>query len=241
MSFAVEEKGGGPAWGTITDEGIEPAASLIGTRLRRDRMQWVTEANGDAIRHFAWGVGDNNPLWLDETYADRSPWGSVVAPPCFLYAVDYTVVAPKLPGVQWIYAGTDWTWFDVVRKGDRFTVDARLISQEVNHGRRFPRWILQTGEVQYRNQRGELIAVALGRCARTPRVSAGDTAMAGPAPTQRTYSPEELAEIEALALAEQPRGSEPLYWEDVTEGDRIPTVVKGPLSIVDILAWDSAT
>jgi acyl dehydratase len=241
MSSAVEEKGGGPAWGTITDEGIEAAASLIGTRLRRDRMQWVTEANGDAIRHFAWGVGDNNPLWLDETYADRSPWGSVVAPPCFLYAVDYTVVAPKLPGVQWIYAGTDWTWFDVVRKGDRFTVDARLISQEVNHGRRFPRWILQTGEVQYRNQRGELIAVALGRCARTPRVSAGDTAMAGPAPTQRTYSPEELAEIEALALAEQPRGSEPLYWEDVTEGDRIPTVVKGPLSIVDILAWDSAT
>ena len=49
-------------WGTITDEGLAEAAALIGQPLRRSRMQWIETATRDAIRHFAWGVGDNNPL-----------------------------------------------------------------------------------------------------------------------------------------------------------------------------------
>ena len=43
-----------------------------------------------------------------------------------LYAVDSTIVAPKLPGVQWVYAGTDWTWYEPIRAGDTFTVEAVL-------------------------------------------------------------------------------------------------------------------
>ena len=85
-------------WGAITDEGLADAAALIGEPLRRTRMQWIETATRDAIRHFAWGVGDDNPLWLDPAYAAASPAGGLVAPPCILYAVDSTIVAPKLPG-----------------------------------------------------------------------------------------------------------------------------------------------
>ena len=132
-------------------------------------MQWIETATQDAIRHFAWGVGDDNPLWLDPDYAARSPAGTLLAPPCILYAVDSTIVAPKLPGVQWIYAGTDWTWFDHIRLDDSFRVEAKLTSQKIKSGRRFPRWVLQTGEIRYYNQNDRLIATALGKCARTPR------------------------------------------------------------------------
>src|SRR5260221_6365949 len=112
-----------PRWtdmpvGVIDGPAIEAGRAVIGVPLRRDRMQWVRSATPDAIRHFAWGIGDDNPLWVDDEYARATRWGAVLAPPCFLYAVDYTIVAPKLPGVQWIYAGTDWTWLDVVRCGD---------------------------------------------------------------------------------------------------------------------------
>lgn len=230
------------SWGEITDEGLAAAAELIGTPLRRSRMQWIETATRDAIRHFAWGIGDDNPLWLDPDYAAGSPAGVVLAPPCLLYAVDSTIVAPKLPGVQWIYAGTDWTWFDQIRVDDTFRVEAELTGQEIKSGRRFARWVLQTGEVRYINQHGSLAARAIGHCARTPRGGDrdGDGASDGPAKDLR-YTPEELAAIEQQVLSEPRRGSAPLFWEDVRVGEEVPPVVKGPLTITDILAWYSAT
>lgn len=225
------------AWGEIDDAGMAEAAGLIGQPLRRSRMQWIEEATRDAIRHFAWGVGDDNPLWLDADYADKSPAGRILAPPCILYAVDSTIVAPKLPGVQWVYAGTDWTWFDRIGLGDTFEVEARLTRQEEKSGRRFKRWVLQTGEIAY-SVDGRRVATAVGHCARTPR---GRGAGGGGEPPSIRYSQEDLAAIEDEVLAEPRQGAEPLYWEDVEVGQSIPSVVKGPLSINDILAWYSAT
>lgn len=232
------------SWGTITQERIDEAAALIGQPLRRTRMQWITATTFDAIRHFAWGIGDNNPLWLDADYAAASPAGGMLAPPCILYGIDSTIVAPKLAGVQWIYAGTDWTWYDRIRLDDRFSVEAKLIEQEVKSGRRFPQWLLQTGEIRYMNQHGTLASRAYGKCARTPRgdklkQTKGEAAPAEP--PAHHYQPDELADIEAQVLSEPRRGGEPLYWDDVDEGAVVPAVVKGPLSIIDILAWYSAT
>jgi len=231
------------SWGTITDEGIAEAQALVGVTLRRNQMQWIESATRDAIRHFAWGVGDSNPLWLDRDYGRKSRWGAIIAPPCILYAVDSTIVAPKLQGVQWIYAGTGWTWFEPVRLDDTFRVEARLLKQEVKTGRRFPKWVLQTGEVRYYNQHDRLVATALARCARTPR---GDRLVeaAGAAATQgnepHKYTPEEVEDIERQVLAEPRTGDQPLWWEDVKVGDPVPQVVRGPLNIIDIMAWYSA-
>ena len=231
------------AWGEITGERLAEAAALIGKPLRRSRLQWIETATRDAIRHFAWGVGDNNPLWLDEDYAARSPAGGIVAPPCILYAVDMTIVAPKLSGVQWIYAGTEFTWFDRIRLDTRFEVEARLVRQEMKTGRRFARWVLQTGEVDYCDSTGRLIAKAVGQVARTPRgeqLKAERGADVASAAAHR-YTPEELDGIEREILAETRHGPEPLFWEDVAVGDAVPPVVKGPLTITDIVAWYSAT
>lgn len=230
-------------WGTITEESIKEAATLIGVPLRRDRMQWIETITRDAIRHFAWGVGDSNPLWLDRDYAKASPYGEIIAPPCILYAVDSTIVAPKLQGVQWIYAGTGWTWFEPIRLDDSFRVEVRLLRQDVKTGRRFPLWVLQVGEVKYFNQRDHLVAIAIGRCARTPggdrRVEAqGDEAT--PAHEAHRYSAAELEDIEAQVLAEPRTGNQPRYWEDVAVGDPVPEVVRGPLNLIDIMAWYSA-
>ena len=229
-------------WGQINDETLAAAAELLGVPLRRDRMQWIETATEDAIRHFAWGIGDNNPLWFDADYAAKSPAGSIVAPPCILYAVDSTIVAPKLAGVQWIYAGTEWTWLDHIRVNDSFKVDARLTKQEVKSGRRFGKWALQIGELEYRNQHGKLAAFAVGKCARTPR---GDGNQKTDNETSdrhvsHRYQPSELADIEAQILSEPRQGSEPLYWEDVKVGDAVPQVIKGPLTITDIIGWYSA-
>ena len=52
------------SWGEITEEGLAAAAGLIGKPLRRPRMQWIETATKDAIRHFAWGIGDDTDLQL---------------------------------------------------------------------------------------------------------------------------------------------------------------------------------
>ena len=231
------------AWGTITPERMAEAAELIGKPLRRSRLQWIEAVTRDAIRHFAWGVGDDNPLWLDAEYASRSPAGGIVAPPCILYAVDMTIVAPKLSGVQWIYAGTDWKWHDRIRLDETFSVAARLTRQEEKVGRRFPRWVLQTGTVDYRDGAGRLIAAAEGQVARTPRGDRLKAEGGGAAAQSRAhrYSQRELEEIERLVVEEPRRGAEPLFWEDIEIGDDVPAMVKGPLTITDIVAWYAAT
>ena len=229
-------------WGTITDEGIAEAETLVNVLLRRDRMRWIETATRDAIRHFAWGIGDNNPLWLDSEHAAKSPYGGIVAPPCILYALDGTVVAPKLAGVQWLYAGTTFTWLEPIRLDDTFKVEARLKKQELKSGRRFSKWVLQTGEIKYINQHQRVAGIAIGRCARTPRVDAltkDKNNKALKVAEEYNYSAEEIFDIESQVLGEHRQGGEPLFYEDVDVMDKVQPVVRGPLGVVDIMAWYS--
>ena len=53
----------------IRDEDIAEVRAMIGQPLRIP--QWNLEASIDTIRHYAFGLGDDNPLWCDEDYASR--------------------------------------------------------------------------------------------------------------------------------------------------------------------------
>ena len=124
----------------LWDGALEEARSLIGIDLRRTGQQWNTEASPDAVRHFCWGIGDENPLFCDPAYAVGTRAGGALAPGCFLYTIDTTVVAPKLRGIQWLYGGTDWEWYRPIRHRDSFTVRARLldaVEKEGGNARKF--------------------------------------------------------------------------------------------------------
>jgi acyl dehydratase len=53
----------------------------------------------------------------------------------------------------------------------------------------------------------------------------------------QVWTPEEIAEIDALLAAERPRGAEPRWFEDVEEGDEIGALHKGPLLVTDMVLW----
>jgi ribosome recycling factor len=46
-----------------------------------------------------------------------------------------------------------------------------------------------------------------------------------------------IAEIDAQYASESPRGTTPRWWEDVDEGDEIGPLVKGPLTVTDMICW----
>lgn len=230
-------------WGKVDDEALAEARTVIGVPLRRDTWRWVETATKDAISHFAEGMGDGNPLWTDAEYGRASFTGTNLAPPCFLYAVDGTTVAPKLAGVQWIYAACDWVWNDRIRLNDDFKVSSYLLDVEEKSTSFAKRWVMQTGRVDFFSE-GELVAQATSKIARTPRGSELDQATGGKPkyevrPTHR-YTSDELDAIEKEALSEPVRGRDTLYFEDVQAGDEIPAVVKGPLTGTDLVGWYSA-
>ena len=47
----------------LDDAAVAEAKALIGTPIRIE--QWNYEASRDVVRHYAWGLGDDNPLFND--------------------------------------------------------------------------------------------------------------------------------------------------------------------------------
>jgi acyl dehydratase len=232
-----------PAAGGLTDELVARAKELVGVWLRRD-VHWpaLYEAIGqhDIRRWAMYAVGDDNPLWCDETYGRRTIWGRTIAPPTFLYSVDTLIVAPGLPGIQWIHGGTRWRLHRPIRVGDTITARARLLRVEEKTGRRVPRFLVQTGEIIFTDQEGRTVARAENDILRVPRARSGQGIRSSATPTAtipHRYTDEEIAEIAQAYRTETRRGAEPRYWEDVAVGETLPTLTKGPLTLVDIMAF----
>ena len=217
---------------------LEEARSLIGVDLRRTNQTWNTEAAPDSVRHFCWSLGDENPLFCDPQYGQASRWKSALAPGCFLYTIDTTVVAPKLRGIQWLYGGTDFEWYRPIRHRDSFKVRARLLDAVEKRGGKAKSFIIQTGEVLYTNQHGELVCKALGSTARVPRARAEGGLKYAARDTHR-YTPDELLHIAHAIESEELRGAAPRFWEDVEVGASVQPMLKGPLNITDMICWYS--
>src|SRR6516164_673461 len=78
-SGSVSRPRGGKAFRTMTTTLLAPglrqdalaeARAMIGQEFRIE--QWNYEASRDVVRHYAWGIGDDNPLWCDPAYAART-------------------------------------------------------------------------------------------------------------------------------------------------------------------------
>jgi len=230
---------------TLSDQQIEEVRKLIGVWLRRDvHTPAIYEpVSVHDIRRWAhYSVGDDNPLFSEMDYAKRSPWGTIIAPPTFLYTVDTGIVAPGLPGIQWIFAGSRFENFLPVRAGDTITARARLIDVQIKEGRNVARYVNQVGEVLFTNQSGQLVTRYEGDIYRIPRKRSGGgfkfaPKEKAPPPTPYRYTDEEIEAIAEGYRHEFRRGSETLYWDGVEIGDALPTVQKGPLTLVDIVGF----
>lgn len=215
------------------ENAVVEASKMLGQEFRIE--QWNEEASKDVIRHYAWGIGDDNPLYCDAEYAKKSRYGRVIAPPLFLYSIFDAVVAPGLPDIQWIYSGADWTFYRPVLVNDQIKATATLVDVKQVSGKRVKIMIIQTGEVIYTNQDGKVVAKCLSHCFRIPRARAAG----GLRLDQRKIfiSEEDLKKIGDGILKEVRRGSAARHWEDVSVGEKMPTVVKGPLNRMDMTCY----
>jgi hypothetical protein len=54
---------------------------------------------------------------------------------------------------------------------------------------------------------------------------------------QEPYTEDELAAIDEQYAGEEPRGADARWWEEVEVGDEIGPIVKGPLTVTDMICW----
>src|SRR5262249_13802845 len=53
----------------------------------------------------------------------------------------------------------------------------------------------------------------------------------------KRYTDEELADIYRLYANEQIRGAAARHWDDVREGEPLPTMAKGPMTVTGFIAY----
>lgn len=219
------------------DEFIARTREMTGTEVR-ERDPWNTEASADAIRHFAYGTDDGNPLWLDPAYAAKGPYKKIVAPPAFAVSVLYPILhgAPMDAPLSSLIGGLEFEWHLPIFLGDKLrakSVQKDMYEKKSSSGRRL---VFVISECTYWNQNDQVVAKAVGTMIRATQVG---TELLFERPIYR-YSDRELEEIDKALKAEKRTANQALYWEDVSVGQEIPPLVRGPLTIGDMVCWNAA-
>ena len=209
----------------LIDEFIEKTQKLNGQPVR-EREAWNNEASADAIRHFAYGIDDDNPLWLDPEYAAGTPHGNLLAPPAFLVSVLYPILhgAPMAVPLSSLIGGVEFEWEKPIPLGSRLRAVSIQKDAYIKTNKAGRQLIFIISECTYRNAQGDVLAKGTGTMIRT--LQEGD-ALLYERPI-RKYGAAEFQEIEAAYEAEERRGGEKRRFREVSTGDELPPMVRGP-------------
>ena len=190
-----------------------------------------------------------NPLYFDEEYAAKGPYGKPIAFPlmvahdgAFFDAMpyqlrdtltisglthDFDILRPVYEGDRLYYVTDEQTFTDITPKeGSEFrTFDI-------------------TGKGRVYNQKGELVCRGKSRVKESLRIlSEGSTTpkmVAQDCPDWWSMAPVEYTTDEMWDTIweywakEKRRGAEPLYWEDVSVGDMPQPTVDGPFKMIEL-------
>ena len=226
----------------ITEQGLDDLKRRIGKPITNTLEPWCHEATRDNIRHYAHGIGDDNPLWCDPEYASKTRYGGIIAPPSFLFACDRIIsgYCGGLPGVHAMWAGADWTWHLPIKRN--MEIHTRCYLKElIEHETRFAgRSIQQIYHVDFFDESEQLLAEADSWVFRTERTTAreqGTKYNELKARDEKRYTDQEIEDIYALYAQEVIQGATPRYYEDVEIGNALPKMAKGPMTVTGFIAY----
>ncbi|MFD5625626.1 MaoC family dehydratase N-terminal domain-containing protein [Streptomyces sp. NPDC127072] len=234
-------------FGVLTDEAIGRSRRRLGIPVPQRNPPHNYEVTWDGVRHFAFGYGDDNPLYCDVEHGAKTRWGDLVAPPTFLYTMGEDA-APKpdpetkallrgdpFAGLGSYQAVMEFEWWRPLRLGDRCRVLETQVAVEPRRSSFGGRSAHVVRDYLYANGRGELHAVRRGTWINAERQASKRRAKERL--VQEPYTAGQLAEIDAAYAAETRRGAEPRHWEDVEIGEELQPRVKGPLTTTDVVVW----
>jgi len=213
------------------------------------KRQWHYEATRDTIRHWAWGIGDDNPLWVDPAYGRATRFGTNLAPPTFLYSAasgpahENSTGARRggkggpLAGVHAVWANEEWRWNRPIIQGmTTFCSEGKTV-EVIGHESRFGGLVAEVvTENRFFDADGALLGSKRITFMHHGRRTAAEKGKYK-AITRHVWSDEDLADLLADIDREEVRGPRDLVWDEVEVGSAIPHVVKGPLTVSEMITF----
>jgi acyl dehydratase len=242
-----------PSHDPLSDAEIERARLLVGVPFVSGARHPVTVATEDAIRNYVRAYGDDNPIYCDPKAAAAGRWGGIIGPGIMAGLVNAPLLgdAPDpelLARTQGLFenchgfvSGGEWLFYAPIRPGDVLYTYEADESVEAKPSKLSGRAVHVVRRRVKFNQAGQVVAVNRMRRIYSPKrpASAGEKAKAPPiAPAQ--WGPEDRARLEALYAAETRRGADRRSLEDVTVGEALPAMIKGPLTVTEIIVFMAA-
>lgn len=236
-------------YGVLTDEGLARLRDRVGIEQNKPAPPHNYEVTWDGARHFAFGYGDDNPLWSDPEYGKTTRWGGLIAPPNFGV---YTMGRPASPalspemktkmkgdplvGLGSYQAMMEFEWWTPLYAGDQLNLHWALVGAQLNESSKFSgRTVSEIQGYVYAKPDGELHAIRRGTWMRAERHASAEKKKEYELP--EPYTEDYLKTIDEAYEAETIRGADTLYFEDVQEGDDLPTIVRGPMRTSDLIVW----
>ncbi|MEO6374653.1 MAG: MaoC family dehydratase N-terminal domain-containing protein, partial [Acidimicrobiales bacterium] len=231
----------------LDDADLAALHDVVGAELAVAVRPYVEYATVDSMRNFARSYGDNNPLFGDEDYGSASPWGTIVAPPLFPIATGLPVVAAVEPaavvrhalrGVAVEVVDDRWTLHRLIPPGTRLARADSIASVDVAEmatgatATVTTRSTYTVGDTHYgthdrvRVHGGRSIAEAIGSDDHRDEREG-----------KARYDEDALAEIDRSIAAWRRRGAVPLATTELAVGATIGPIVKGPLTVTDLVAY----
>lgn len=234
----------------LTDDDIEKAKLLLGFDVASKQRELNSVATPDALRNWALGVGDDNPLYTDEDYGLDTRWGSQIGHGTQIGHLKTPMLGDPIPdeikqqtkgmfrGVHVFVSGGTWEWYRPLRPGDRIFSFRGEESVDVKQSEFAGRSVIQVSRDIAINQFGEVLGVYRILRVLTERKQSrakGKYAAIEPA----HYTDDDYERIDAIYAQEGPRGADKRYWDDVNVGDELDPMVKGPTTITEMIAFHS--
>lgn len=206
----------------ITDElraavGVESAASEI-------------EIERSAIRKYAEAIQDPNPIYYDMAFAQRTPHGSIIAPPTFICSLDRDRAALEIPipatHTEQLNGGVEYIYERPIRLHEVLISSSRLAKVAEADGR-LGRMLFLIREDMYRDRDGKLVARQIQTGIRYARPKEEDRQKQAAAAAPPAPADERVVADPPPIDAEQ--RLQPRYFEDVAEGEQLPPLPKRTL------------
>ena len=232
----------------LTDEDIERARLLLGIDVASRHRELNSVATEDAIRNWALGVGDDNPLYVDPDYGSGTRWATQIGHGTQMGHIKTPMLGDPIPeeirkqtksmfrGVHVFVSGGTWEWYRPLRPGDRIYSFRGEDNLDVKQSEFAGRSVIQVSRDVAINQFGEVLGVYRILRVLTERKQSREKAKYADIEPAH-YTDDDYERIDAIYESERPLGAEQRYWEDVTVGDALPPMVKGPTTITEMIAF----
>ena len=232
----------------LSDEVQQELLALTEESTRISSM----ECSEPVIRHWCEAIEDGNPLYLDDEYAKSQGFSGIVAPPTMnsTLAIPYRWPQPeagtssnlhfrlkRLMGLPvGVVVENETEYLRFVELGDRLFLSSRLASITGPKTTRLGEGWFWVMEGITRNQRDEITSIS--------RTTMFAYDPGGARTADEDAAPEGLSQATEDALdtgrCTHLPPDQRVFWDDVTEGDALPTLVM-PITVTRCIYLASAT